>query len=99
MAMEQVRRGHLFWPRRILVLRHIAIAAALATAVALAGCTAMRTSPNGQYVPQTRTYCIGADEVDWNYAPSGTNQITGAPLDEAAAVFTQQGPSGSAPPT
>jgi len=25
----------------------------------------------------TRTYCIAADEVDWDYAPSGTDQIHG----------------------
>jgi len=39
-----------------------------------------------------RTYYIGADEVVWNYAPTGTNQITGEPFDDAAKVFVQQGP-------
>lgn len=92
MAMEQVHRSPLFWPRRILVALHAAMAAALATVVALAGCTAMATSAKGQYVPQTRTYYIGADEVDWNYAPSGMNQVTGAAFDKTAAVFTQRGP-------
>src|SRR5215472_3715801 len=28
----------------------------------------------------TRTYYIAADEVVWNYAPSGTDMITGKPL-------------------
>ncbi len=30
-----------------------------------------------------RTYYIAADEVVWNYAPSGTNVLTGAPLKPA----------------
>ncbi|HLY02032.1 MAG TPA: multicopper oxidase domain-containing protein [Candidatus Cybelea sp.] len=29
-----------------------------------------------------RTYYIAADEVTWNYAPSGINQVTGRPFDE-----------------
>ena len=92
MTLEQARRGPLFWPRRILVALYVAMAAALATIVTLAGCTATATPAGGRYVPQTRTYFIGADEVDWNYAPSGVNQNAGAPFDKTAAVFTQQGP-------
>jgi len=41
---------------------------------------------------QTRTYFIAADEVSWDYAPSGINQITGQPFDEVANVFVQNGP-------
>jgi len=41
---------------------------------------------------QTRNYFIAADEVAWNYAPSGTNMFTGAPFDEAANKFVQAGP-------
>ena len=26
---------------------------------------------------KTRTYCIAADEIDWNYAPAGRNLVTG----------------------
>ena len=40
----------------------------------------------------TRTYYISADEVAWNYAPSGHNQITGKPFDEVADVFVTSGP-------
>jgi len=40
---------------------------------------------------QTRTYFIGADEVEWDYASSGLNQITGQPFDEVANVFVQRG--------
>ncbi|CCF84259.1 multicopper oxidase domain-containing protein [Nitrolancea hollandica] len=41
---------------------------------------------------QTRTYYIAADEVDWNYAPSDRNQITGQPFDDEANVFVENGP-------
>jgi hypothetical protein len=40
----------------------------------------------------TRTYYIGADEVRWNYAPSGHNEITGKPFDDIANVFVARGP-------
>ena len=41
---------------------------------------------------QTRIYYIAADEVQWNYAPSGMNQITGEAFDDEANVFVQNGP-------
>lgn len=43
---------------------------------------------------RVREYFIAADEVDWDYAPSGLDNVTGVPLDEepAAQVFTVQGP-------
>lgn len=40
-----------------------------------------------------RTYFIAADEVVWNYAPDGINDITGQPFDDEANVFVQAGPS------
>ena len=40
----------------------------------------------------TRTYFIAADEVVWDYAPLGFNNITGEPFDDAANVFVQNGP-------
>ena len=39
----------------------------------------------------TRTYYVAADEVAWDYAPSGTNQITGAPFGDTENVFMQNG--------
>jgi FtsP/CotA-like multicopper oxidase with cupredoxin domain len=40
---------------------------------------------------QTRAYFIAADEVVWDYAPSGIDQITGQPFDDVANVFVQGG--------
>ncbi|QIN84727.1 hypothetical protein GBA63_20290 [Rubrobacter tropicus] len=42
--------------------------------------------------PVTRTYFIGADKVEWDYAPTGSNQITGQSFGEDENVFAQQGP-------
>ena len=41
---------------------------------------------------KTRTYYIAADEVQWDYAPSGKNLITGQPFDDVANVFVAPGP-------
>src|SRR5882757_3616164 len=43
-------------------------------------------------VAVTRTYFIAADEVVWDYAPTGINQITGQPFDDVANVYVQNGP-------
>ncbi len=71
--------------------------------VALAGCTgtSLTTDPEARHegaarasseCPGTsRTYYIAADEVAWDYAPSGQNLITGEPFDAAADVFVKAG--------
>ncbi|HET7479165.1 MAG TPA: multicopper oxidase domain-containing protein, partial [Rubrobacteraceae bacterium] len=45
-----------------------------------------------QTTPKVRTYYIAADEVPWDYAPSGKNEITGEPFDDVANVFVKNGP-------
>jgi FtsP/CotA-like multicopper oxidase with cupredoxin domain len=39
-----------------------------------------------------RVHYIAADEVDWDYAPSGGNQITGEPFGDTENVFVANGP-------
>src|SRR3954468_4577863 len=39
----------------------------------------------------TRTYYIAADSVTWDYAPTGSNAITGEAFDDAANVFVAAG--------
>lgn len=41
---------------------------------------------------QTRTYYIAADEVIWDYAPGGTNQVTGKPFGDAESFWVASGP-------
>jgi manganese oxidase len=43
------------------------------------------------YQGQTRTYYIAADEVKWDFAPTGINQITGKPFDSIANVYMENG--------
>lgn len=40
---------------------------------------------------KTRLYYIAADEVEWDYAPSGKNLFTGEPFGDAENVFVEQG--------
>ena len=56
---------------------------------------AVRTTPAeaGPVVSgTTRVHYIAADEVDWDYAPSGKNQITGKPFGDVENVFVANGP-------
>ncbi len=49
-------------------------------------------SKSGAAKGQVRTYYVAADEVEWNYAPSGINQITGQPFEGIAKSYTEHGP-------
>ena len=61
-------------------------------AVALLAVLAFGWVGRSQAAPsKTRHYFIAADEVEWDYAPSGLNKITGQPFDEGANVFVQRG--------
>ena len=39
-----------------------------------------------------RTYYVAADEVEWDYAPSGIDQMMGMPFDVRANTFMERGP-------
>ena len=41
---------------------------------------------------KTRTYYVAADEVEWDYAPSGRDEAMGMDFDEVGKAFTQSGP-------
>jgi FtsP/CotA-like multicopper oxidase with cupredoxin domain len=47
-------------------------------------------APNA--TPEINTYYVAADEVEWNYAPSGMNKMMGMKFEGYATVFTEQGP-------
>jgi len=42
--------------------------------------------------PRTHTYYIAADRVEWDYAPSGKNLITGQEFDELANIWAGNAP-------
>jgi FtsP/CotA-like multicopper oxidase with cupredoxin domain len=41
------------------------------------------------YEPRTRTYFIAAEEVDWDYAPDGSNVAMGRPFNDEEKVFVE----------
>jgi len=49
---------------------------------------AASTVPAGK----TRTYYVAADEVQWDYAPSGRDEAMGMEFDDIGKAFTQSGP-------
>jgi hephaestin len=78
------------------------VAALAAVAIAALACSPDRAlgpsaepvtpAPAKSVEPRTRDYFIAADIVEWNYAPSGSNQITGEPFGDAEAIFVNTGP-------
>ncbi|MBI5510950.1 MAG: multicopper oxidase domain-containing protein [Deltaproteobacteria bacterium] len=71
-------------------LRSVA-ALCLALVSLTSGCSSSEDSGR-PYTPRTRTYYIAADEVDWDYAPSGMDRLMGMPFDADALVFVEPGP-------
>ncbi len=69
------------------------LAAVLAVSLSAAGLAVLveHTTTAAAVTAQTRTYYIAADEVAWDYAPSGINQITGEPFGEEENVFVARG--------
>ena len=61
----------------------------LASGIFAAGCTVAESQPP---TSRTRTYYVAADEVSWDYAPSGIDQITGAPFSPVASLWTVRAP-------
>ncbi|MGH9452531.1 MAG: multicopper oxidase domain-containing protein, partial [Terriglobia bacterium] len=41
---------------------------------------------------KVHTYHVAADEVEWDYAPSGLDQSTGKPFAGYARIFFESGP-------
>jgi hypothetical protein len=76
------------------------IAAASAPAQAGSPGMAMTSAPHWSQVAGggsrsdgvTRTYYVGADQVVWNYAPAGFNEITGKKFDEVANTYVKSSP-------
>jgi manganese oxidase len=54
----------------------------------MVGCAATSRDHSGV----VRTYYIAADEVDWNYLPSGMDEMMGMRPEGYAKLFTQRGP-------
>src|ERR1700690_513185 len=66
-----------------------------------AGAWLYRDDPQGVAAPSQdvgnvksmmRTYYIAADQVPWNYAPDGHDDITGKPFDDVSNTYVKSGP-------
>jgi manganese oxidase len=88
---DRRRAGDSAMSRRFLM---VGLGALTLTAGCLGGddLAAPEPSTATNYVAQTRTYYIAAEDVVWDYAPSGINQITGEAFDDVANVFVANGP-------
>lgn len=66
----------------------------LSAVLALSGCgtQAGATGPAVTYPPQQRLYYIAADELQWDYAPDGRDDISGQPFDDTSGKYTTRGP-------
>jgi FtsP/CotA-like multicopper oxidase with cupredoxin domain len=47
---------------------------------------------DGKQAGKTRTYYVAADEVNWDYAPSGRDEAMGMDFDAIGKAFTESGP-------
>jgi len=63
-----------------------------ASVACFAGALLVAQPPRPASPPHTRVYYIAADEVVWDYVPSGKNQITGQPFDPVERRFVEASP-------
>ena len=62
------------------------------TAMLLLGLAVRSQAAQSGPAGKTRTYYVAADEVNWDYAPSGRDEAMGMPFDDIAKVYTESGP-------
>jgi FtsP/CotA-like multicopper oxidase with cupredoxin domain len=65
----------------------------LALVALLGGPLALRGQANpGELTGTTRTYYVAADEINWDYAPTGRDEAMGHAFDELEKGYTEPGP-------
>jgi hypothetical protein len=82
---------------RVLAKALAATAAVLAIQTILIAGVCSAQSPDAG-TPKINTYYVAADEVEWNYAPSGINKMMGMKFEGYETVFTERGLTASAQP-
>ena len=73
------------------ISRALFVAAGLA-AIVLCGVPVRVSAAAAVPAGKTRTYYVAADEVQWDYAPSGRDEAMGMEFDEIGKAFTESGP-------
>jgi FtsP/CotA-like multicopper oxidase with cupredoxin domain len=70
-------------------LRHNFLRAIILTVATLCALPAHLRAAPATHSGKTRTYYVAADEVQWDYAPSGRDEAMGMPFDSVAKGFTE----------
>lgn len=70
-------------------LRHSALNAVCLAVLSLCSLPASLHAAPAAHRAKTRTYYVAADEVNWDYAPSGRDEAMGMPFDAIAKGFTE----------
>jgi hypothetical protein len=70
-ATEQ--QAHRIWHTRVQLLLKLALVLLSTLSCSAAGQSQRQSGSSSR----TRTYYLAAEEIDWDYAPSGMNQING----------------------
>lgn len=65
---------------------------AVCFAVSMCWMQPTRAAAQAEHGGRTRVYYVAADEVEWNYAPSGRDEAMGMPFDAIARGYTESGP-------
>ena len=73
------------------ILKFILLCASLVGALFLPASLRAQSKVD-QHASRTRVYYVAADEVNWDYAPSGRDEAMGHDFDELEKVFTEPGP-------
>jgi FtsP/CotA-like multicopper oxidase with cupredoxin domain len=75
---------------RLAKLAAVSLAAAILCALpaSLFAAPATHSAP-AAHAGKTRTYYVAADEVQWDYAPSGRDEAMGMPFDDVAKGFAE----------
>lgn len=71
--------------------RYVRCAAGLLCFLACFAAAGAQTRPAASAVGKTRTYYVAADEVEWDYAPSGRDEAMGMEFDDIGRAFTEPG--------
>lgn len=73
-------------------LHNLTTLAACCVVAALSMSAVAAFAEHSGHAGKTRVYYIAADEVEWNYAPSGMNEAMGMPFGPVGQMFADPGP-------
>ena len=61
-------------------------------APAMLGATTLQQTTHARLKPKVRMYYVAADEIQWDYTPTGSNQVSGHAFDAIELPFVSAGP-------